>query len=140
MQWVQSPPAYTSGDVYLRGSLMKIPCQRLTHGRLDDGLGAAFAEAMEQIAPPGVDISADYQLTIEDAADVAEHDFVIFVDAAVDALPHCTGLPPFFRRKRRGMKPKEIQEGCFRNQLFCIFLFACSFFLSVTAAAGRDCP
>ena len=62
-------------------------------GRLDDGLGAAFAEAMEQMAPPGVDISADYQLTVEDAADVAQHDYVIFVDAAVD------GPEPFFFRK-----------------------------------------
>jgi len=61
-------------------------------GRLDDGLGPAVAERLRQFAIPGVDVEADYQLTVEDAAAVAEHDVVIFADAA-QAGPE----PMFFR-------------------------------------------
>lgn len=61
-------------------------------GRLDDGLGPALAEAVEAMNLPGVTVEADYQLTVEDAADVAEHDAVIFADAAVD------GDGPFYFR------------------------------------------
>lgn len=53
-------------------------------GRLDDGLGPEFAAALEKMALPGVTVDSDYQLTVEDAAAVAEHEFVIFVDAAVN--------------------------------------------------------
>jgi len=53
-------------------------------GRLDDGLGPALAAAVEEWAIPGVTVDADYQLTVEDASVVAEHDVVIFADAAVD--------------------------------------------------------
>ena len=52
-------------------------------GRLDDGLGPALADALEKLDLPGVSVDADYQLMIEDAAVAAEHDFVIFADAAV---------------------------------------------------------
>lgn len=52
-------------------------------GRLDDGLGAAFAEAVEKSPPEGVTVEVNYQLMIEDAARIAEHDAVVFVDAAV---------------------------------------------------------
>ncbi|KKL79277.1 hypothetical protein LCGC14_2016470, partial [marine sediment metagenome] len=34
---------------------------------------------------PGVTVEANYQLTVEDAAAVAEHDAVVFADAATDA-------------------------------------------------------
>jgi hydrogenase maturation protease len=50
-------------------------------GRLDDGLGPAFVEAVAQLDPPGVVVDSDYQLTIEDAAEVARHARVVFVDA-----------------------------------------------------------
>jgi len=53
-------------------------------GRLDDGLGPAFAEEMARRAIPGVTTDADYQLTVEDAAAVAAHDVVIFADASVN--------------------------------------------------------
>ena len=53
--------------------------------RLDDGLGPALADALEKLDLPGVSVDADYQLMIEDAAEVAEHDFAIFADAAVKA-------------------------------------------------------
>jgi hydrogenase maturation protease len=51
-------------------------------GRLDDGLGPALAAAVECRQPAGVTVDSDYQLTVEAAAAVAEHDAVIFADAA----------------------------------------------------------
>jgi hydrogenase maturation protease len=50
-------------------------------GRLDDGLGPAFVEAVSKIAPPGVALDSAYQLTMEDAAEVARYARVVFVDA-----------------------------------------------------------
>ncbi len=50
-------------------------------GRLDDGLGPAFAAAAMDRQLPGCTIDSDYQLTVEDAAEVAKYDRVIFVDA-----------------------------------------------------------
>ena len=58
-------------------------------GRRDDGLGPALAAALERLALPGVTIDVDYQLTVEDAAAIAEHDDVIFADA------DCSGPEPF---------------------------------------------
>ena len=62
-------------------------------GRLDDGLGPAFASAVERAELEGVSVDADYQLTVEDAAAAAEHDVVIFADAAVSGPE-----PLFFER------------------------------------------
>lgn len=53
-------------------------------GRLDDGLGPALAEAVAQLDIPGVTVDSDYQLTVEDAAYIAENDVVIFADASVN--------------------------------------------------------
>lgn len=50
-------------------------------GRLDDGLGPALAEAVRAKMLPGVTIETNYQLNVEDAAMVAEHDVVVFADA-----------------------------------------------------------
>jgi hydrogenase maturation protease len=62
-------------------------------GRLDDGLGPALAAELARLDLPGVHVDADYQLTVEDAADVAGHEVVVFADA--DAA----GPEPFsFRR------------------------------------------
>lgn len=62
-------------------------------GRLDDGLGPALADAVTAMKLPGVTVESNYQLTVEDAATVAEHDVVVFADAAL------SGLEPFsFRR------------------------------------------
>lgn len=52
-------------------------------GRLDDGLGPALAAEMEKRNITGLDIDSDYQLTVEHASDVAEHEMVIFADADV---------------------------------------------------------
>jgi hydrogenase maturation protease len=54
-------------------------------GRCDDGLGPAVAEAIASMAIPGVTVDAGYQLQVEDAALVAEHDVVVFADASVNA-------------------------------------------------------
>jgi hydrogenase maturation protease len=51
-------------------------------GRGDDGLGPALASAIELADLPGVEVDADYQLTIEDAARLAGYGAVVFVDAA----------------------------------------------------------
>jgi hydrogenase maturation protease len=50
-------------------------------GRVDDGLGPAFIEALSKLAPPGIVLDSDYQLTVENAAEVARYDRVLFVDA-----------------------------------------------------------
>jgi hydrogenase maturation protease len=52
-------------------------------GRLDDGLGPALAAAVESRGFPGVKVESNYQLSVEDAAQIAEHDVVIFADAHV---------------------------------------------------------
>ena len=62
-------------------------------GRLDDGLGPAVAEAIGCLDLAGVTVDADYQLTVEDAAAVAEHDVVVFADADVACAP-----PFYFER------------------------------------------
>ena len=64
-------------------------------GRMDDGVGAAFSEVLESMAPVGVSVEVDYQLTVEHAAAAAEHQYVVFVDAAV------VGREPFFFRRVR---------------------------------------
>ncbi len=51
-------------------------------GRQDDGLGPAAAAEIEKLDWPGVTVCDNYQLVIEDAIDIAEHDVVWFVDAA----------------------------------------------------------
>lgn len=62
-------------------------------GMGDDGLGPALAEKIESLDLAGVTVDAAYQLNIEDAAAVAEHDLVIFVDAAA------AGSEPFSARR-----------------------------------------
>jgi hydrogenase maturation protease len=63
--------------------------------RGDDGLGPAMAVLLEEALAAGDDrlegvtIEADYQPTVEDAALVAEHETVVFIDAST------TGSEPF---------------------------------------------
>jgi hydrogenase maturation protease len=52
--------------------------------RADDGLGPALAEEIESKNIPDVTVETDYQLTIEDSAQVGRHDIVIFADASVN--------------------------------------------------------
>ena len=58
-------------------------------GRLDDGLGPAFIAALEAENLPGVTTATDYQLNVEDAADLVGVDIVLFADA------DCAGPEPF---------------------------------------------
>lgn len=62
-------------------------------GRGDDGLGPALSERIESLDLDGVTVDAAYQLNIEDAAAVADHDLVILVDAAMK------GSEPFSIRR-----------------------------------------
>jgi len=50
-------------------------------GRLDDGLGPAFAGAVEGLGLPGVAVDSDYQLQVEVAEQVSRHRTVVFADA-----------------------------------------------------------
>jgi len=52
--------------------------------REDDGLGIAVAEEIEKLNIDGIEVDADYQLNVEDAAAVAEHDAVVFIDASIE--------------------------------------------------------
>lgn len=57
-------------------------------GCQDDGLGPAFAEAVAALGCDGVTVDADYQLVVEDAHAMAQHDVVVFADAdAAGAAP-----------------------------------------------------
>ncbi len=63
-------------------------------GRRDDGLGPALAERVARAELPGVTVESDYQLQVEDAAEVARHDRVLFVDA-----DRSDGAGPFWVRR-----------------------------------------
>ena len=52
-------------------------------GRLDDGLGPALAEEVGKLGLAQLTVESDYQLTVEDAAQIAEYDLVVFADASV---------------------------------------------------------
>ena len=71
-------------------------------GRLDDGLGPALARAVEAMDLPGLTVEADYQLTVEDAARVAEHDIVVFADADT------SGAEPFAVRRIRAAESDRV--------------------------------
>ena len=65
--------------------------------REDDGLGPLAAEAVAEMGLENVTVDSDYQLMVEDAADVARHDVVIFIDADM------SGSEPFsFMRIKPG--------------------------------------
>lgn len=61
-------------------------------GRRDDGLGPAFASRLEALGLPEVTVESDYQLVIEHAHLAAQHDIVVFADAAADV----EGVGPFY--------------------------------------------
>ncbi|NOX54366.1 MAG: hydrogenase maturation protease [Planctomycetes bacterium] len=61
--------------------------------RADDGLGPALAEWFERLSLPRLTVDADYQLTVEDAAEAARHDVVLFADASLN------GPEPFWIKR-----------------------------------------
>lgn len=52
-------------------------------GRQDDGLGPAMIEKLERLGFDFVETDASYQLSIEDAAAMTAHEFVILIDTTV---------------------------------------------------------
>lgn len=59
-------------------------------GRGDDGLGPALAAAIAALNLSGVTVETDYQLTVDHALLIADHDVVIFADAAMgQSQPFC---------------------------------------------------
>jgi hydrogenase maturation protease len=62
-------------------------------GRLDDGLGPALAERFQCLELPNLTVESDYQLNVEDAAQIAEYDIVVFADASTEAEPPFTFEP-----------------------------------------------
>ena len=50
-------------------------------GRCDDGLGQAFATRIAARNLPGIEVSTDYQLSVDHALMIAEAEQVVFVDA-----------------------------------------------------------
>jgi len=54
-------------------------------GRLDDGLGPAFAEQVQELKLPDISVESNYQLNVEDAELISKFDLVVFADASVDA-------------------------------------------------------
>lgn len=63
--------------------------------RRDDGLGPALAERLAALDLPGVTVETDLQLHVEDVADLARHERVVFADAARE------GEAPFWVRRGR---------------------------------------
>ena len=55
-------------------------------GRQDDGLGSAFVDRIQESIGNNVQCDTNYQLNIEDAANIAEFDTVIFVDASKEDI------------------------------------------------------
>lgn len=51
--------------------------------RGDDALGPLFAEAVEALRLPGVEVLTDFQLQVEHALDLLGRERVLFVDASV---------------------------------------------------------
>ena len=69
-------------------------------GRQDDGLGNRFVEELEkwvrdnQIS--GIEFESNYQLNIEDAANISDKDIVIFADASEEEIEdiHFSAIEP----------------------------------------------
>ena len=59
-------------------------------GRCDDGIGPALAERLQSLNLDGVRVESAYQLNVEDAELVAQHDVVLFADACLCADPPFT--------------------------------------------------
>ena len=53
--------------------------------RLDDGIGPVAARRLAELVADNVTVQWNYQLNIEDAATVARHDAVVFIDASMTA-------------------------------------------------------
>jgi len=80
-------------------------------GRLDDGLGPAFAERLQAFELPHVTVESNYQLNIEDAELVSGFDVVVFADASVDAAEPFEFKPMQPTRPMVGFSSHSISAG-----------------------------
>lgn len=55
-------------------------------GRQDDGLGPECARRIEAWQLGNITTQDNYQLSVEDAYDIAQYDTVVFVDASIEAI------------------------------------------------------
>ena len=76
--------------------------------RADDGLGPAVAESIETKNLPDVTVEADYQLTVEDSAQIAEYDIVIFTDASANC-PEPFSLEPLNARQEGSFSSHSVE-------------------------------
>ena len=85
-------------------------------GRGDDAAGPMLAEKIEEWNLPDVAVVSDYQLNVEHAADLAESDLAIFIDASVDCQEPwmLTRLSPKNRNDftTHAMLPETVLETC----------------------------
>ncbi|MDJ0814041.1 MAG: hydrogenase maturation protease [Woeseiaceae bacterium] len=57
--------------------------------RGDDAIGPMLAEALRDIAPPGIRVIEDHQLNIEHVTDISIDGLVLFIDASVAIESGC---------------------------------------------------
>ena len=66
-------------------------------GRQDDGLGVMLAEELEKWSLENglthIHVDSNYQLNLEDAAEIANYNVVIFADASKEDIPHFSFEP-----------------------------------------------
>ncbi|MDJ0521349.1 MAG: hydrogenase maturation protease [Planctomycetota bacterium] len=79
-------------------------------GRRDDGLGPAFADTIARRGIEGVTVETDYQLQVEDAPLIAEHDVVVFADATVQG-PGPFTLTPVEARGEISFTTHSVSQG-----------------------------
>jgi hydrogenase maturation protease len=97
--------------------------------RGDDALGPAVAEIIERKKIPGVTVDSDYQLTVEDSAQVAENDVVIFADASTDCREPFSFVPLTAKESgsfsSHSVEPAEVAalaERLFKSRAKCFVL------------------
>ena len=85
-------------------------------GRGDDAAGPLLAEKAEEWNVPDVRVISDYQLNVEHAADLAESELALFVDAALDAVDpwELRAVEPMNRNDftTHAMLPETVMETC----------------------------
>lgn len=119
-------------------------------GRCDDGLGPLAAERVERAGLSGVRVLTDYQLSVEHAADVAESDTVVFIDALIGAddrafsfrrlLPRCADA--FSTHVMRPEAVLALAHGAlgWRGTAYLLGIRGCEFgaFAEVLSAGARQ--
>ncbi|MDX9758997.1 MAG: hydrogenase maturation protease [Bacteroidota bacterium] len=89
-------------------------------GRLDDGLGPALAAMAETWTRDGLTVDADYQLTVEDANDVAMHEIVIFADASVNG-PEPYHVEPVEPRQALSFSSHSVEPSALLHMAHSLF-------------------